>query len=700
MRSLALILLALVPAALAGCADDDTSGTGGTTTGPDDGIEARVAALLGQMTLEEKIEQMHGLQLGPIDDLYWTPDNERLKVPGFRMVDGPRGVRAGKATTFPVGMARGATWDPAIERRVGEAMGEEAAAKGANVLLAPTINTLRHPAWGRAQETYGEDTALLGAMGVAFIQGAQEHVLASAKHLAANSIENSRFTVNVTMDERTLREQYLPHFRRAVEEAHVASVMTAYNKVGGLYCSENPHLLRDVLDGDWAFDGFVESDWVLGTRSTAPAALAGLDIEMPAPLLFGNALLDAVESGEVPESVIDDAVRRILRKKLEFRLDAPTPVDTAVVESAAHVDLAREVEREALVLLKNEAAALPLDAAKLQSLVVVGPLADVVNLGDHGSSDSVPSHAVTPLAGIQERAGNVAVAHVPGPALTAEDEAAIAAADAVIVVAGLTAEDEGEYLGATMPGGGDRHQPDLRLPAEQEALLLAVAAQNPRTIVVLEGGSAIVVRPWVDEVEGLVMAWYPGMEGGHAIADVLFGDASPSGRLPITFPRSVDDLPPFDNESEEVTYGFLHGYRHVDAEGTEPEFPFGFGLSYTTFAYSNLELGSATVPPDGMLSVHVDVTNTGQVAGDEVVQLYVAYQGSAVERAPKDLKAFQRVHLAPAETQNVTLELPARDLAYWDVATGGWVVEPIAYEVHVGPSSRDLPLEGVFSITK
>lgn len=699
MRSLALLFLPLLPALLAGCAGDDASGTGGTTTAPDDGIEARVAALLGQMTLEEKIEQMHGLQLGPIDDLYWTPDNERLQIPGFRMVDGPRGVRAGKATTFPVGMARGATWDPVIERRVGEAMGEEAAAKGANVLLAPTLNTLRHPAWGRAQETYGEDTALLGAMGVAFIRGAQEHVLASAKHLAANSIENSRFTVNVTMDERTLREQYLPHFRRAVEEARVASVMTAYNKVGGLYCSENPHLLRDVLDGDWAFDGFVESDWVLGTRSTAPAALAGLDIEMPAPLLFGNALLDAVEGGEVPESVIDDAVRRILRKKLEFHLDAPAPADTAVVESPAHTDLAREVEREALVLLKNEAA-LPLDPAQIQSLVVVGSLADMVNLGDHGSSDSVPSYAITPLAGIQERAGSVAVAHVPGPALTAEDEAAIAAADAVIVVAGLTAEDEGEYLGATMPGGGDRHQPDLRLPAEQEALLLAVAAQNPRTIVVLEGGSAIVVRPWVDEVEGLVMAWYPGQEGGRAIADVLFGDASPSGRLPITFPRSVDDLPPFDNESEEVTYGFLHGYRHADAEGLEPEFPFGFGLSYTTFAYSNLELGSATVAPDGILSVRVKVTNTGEAAGDEVVQLYVGYQGSAVQRAPRDLKAFQRVHLDPGQAQEVTLEVPARDLAYWDVAGGGWVVEPIAYEVHVGGSSRDLPLEATFSIAQ
>jgi beta-glucosidase len=651
------------------------------------------------MSLEEKVDQMHGSQLGPINDLYWTPDNTRLSIPGFRMVDGPRGVRAGMATTFPVGMARGATWDPALETRVGEAIGLETAAKGGNVILAPTINVLRHPAWGRAQETYGEDTAQVGPMGAAFVEGAQQHVIASVKHFAVYSIEDTRFSVDVTVDERTLREVYLPHFRRAVQDGHAGSVMSAYNSVNGHFCSENPHLLHDILDGEWAFDGFVESDWVLGTHTTAPAALAGLDIEMPAPVLFGAPLVQAVMNGEVPESVIDEAVRRILRKKFEFHLDAPAPVDPSVVESAGHTALTLEVEHEGLVLLKNAGAALPLDRAKVGSIAVVGPLADTVNLGDQGSSNSVPSYAVTPLAGIRDRAGQVTVSHVAGPTLAAADQATIAGAGAAIVVVGLTAQDEGEYLGAGMPGG-DRHDLSLRVSAEQETLVQAVAMLNPRTIVVLEGGSAIVVRPWVDAVEALVMAWYPGQEGGHAIADVLFGDVCPSGKLPLTIPRAASDLPPFVNDQATVTYGFLHGYRWVDAMGETPEFPFGFGLSYTAFSYANLKVDASALKHSagGALSTTFDVKNTGSVAGDEIAELYVGYLGSTIMRPPKDLKAFQRVHLAPGETKTVSLQVNAQDLSYWDVSKSAWVIEPIAYTVQVGGSSRDLPLEASFSV--
>lgn len=665
-----MLLLSLIPAC-------SSVATAPSSSPPGSDLEGRVAELLGKMTLEEKVDQMHGSQLFAVADLWETPDNERLGLRGFRMVDGPRGVRAGKATTFPVAMARGATWDPELERRVGVAMGKETAAKGGSVLLAPTINTMRHPRWGRAQETYGEDTHHLGRMGTAFVLGAQEHVIASVKHLAANSIEETRLEVDVRMDERTLREVYLPHFERVVRDARPGSVMSAYNVLNGQYCSENRHLLTDILRRDWGFDGFVESDWVFGTRSTVPAVMAGLDIEMPSGVHLSFKLVEAVQGGSVPQSVVDESVRRIVRKKLEFVRDHPRPPPPDVVESAEHRALTREVAEKSFVLLRNQGGALPL--SNLASLAVVGGLADAVNLGDKGSSNSVPSSAVTPLAGLRARAGPLPVTYAPGPTLTAEEERAIAAATAAVVVVGLTARDEGERIDRT--SGGDRKT--LLLSSEHEGLVHRVARLNPRTVVVMEGGSAIVVRPWVDEVSGLVMAWYPGQEGGTALARVLFGDTSPSGKLPITFPRDEGQLPSFDNVSKKVEYGFFHGYRFVEKQGAAPEFPFGFGLSYTTFTYTGLRLSAEEIPTTGSTTVSVDVTNAGKVAGDEVVQLFVSAQGSKVERAPRDLRGFARVHLEPGETRTVALPLLARDLAFWDVQSGAFVVEPLTYAIEV-----------------
>ncbi|MBL8744607.1 MAG: glycoside hydrolase family 3 C-terminal domain-containing protein, partial [Myxococcales bacterium] len=521
-------------------------------------------------------------------------------------------------------------------------------------------------AWGRAQETYGEDTVHIGAMGVAFIEGAQEHVLASAKHFAANSIEDTRFDVNVTIDERSLREVYLPHFRRAVVDARVASVMSAYNSVNGRFCSENPALLRDILKGEWAFDGFVESDWVFGVRSTAAAANAGLDIEMPAGSFFGLLLADAVRAGEVDESVIDEAVGRILRKKVEYAEKLEPVLDPAAVESTEHVALAREVARESIVLLKNDPVGpsgppLPL-ATGGGPIVVVGELAAIANLGDTGSSSVTPSEAVDPLAGITARTDREVI-HIPGPTLDATDLATIAAADAAIVVVGLTTQQEGE---GAISEGGDRET--LALPAEQDALVGDVAATATPTIVVLEGGSAIVVRPWIDDVDALLMAWYPGMQGGHAIADVLFGDVAPSGRLPISFPRAEADLPPFDHTSLEVEYGFLHGYRYLDANGSQPELPFGFGLSYTTFGYDGLVVEPSAIDASGELRIAIDITNEGDRDADEVVQLYVRKDVSDYERAPRDLRAFRRVHLAAGDTKTVELTLPVGELAVYDVS--------------------------------
>lgn len=669
-----------------GCASDD--------------LEAKVGALLARMTLAQKIAEMHGAALTTKDGLWRAGGDDALGIPSFTMTDGPRGVRVGKASAFPVGMARGATWDPELERRVGLAIGLETAAKGGNVLLAPTMNLLYHPGWGRAQETYSEDSFHMGLMALAFVGGVQNHVLASAKHFAVNDIEDSRFTVSANLSERTLHEVYLPHFRRVVTEAKVASVMSAYNRVNGVYCAENPELLSDTLKGAWGFTGFVESDWVLGTRSTAPSLRAGLDIEMPGALYYGPALADAVAAGDIDERAIDEAVRRILRQKLCFGLEAPAAIDPNVVESAEHAALAREVAEKSIVLLKNDAHSLPL-AADTQKIAIVGALADVANLGDRGSSSVTPTQAVSPYAGIRARVADGELVLIASDEPSESDLANIAAADVAIVVAGLTYQDEGEFIPAAQESegfatGGDRTS--LNLPAAKERLIRTVAARAKRTVVVLEGGSAIVVEPWIDSVSALVMAWYPGMQGGAALAGVLFGDTNPSGKLPVTFARSLDQLPAWDVHADEVAYDVLHGYRRLDASGAEPRYAFGFGLSYTSFALGRLQLDRTLASAADVVRVSVDVYNSGARAGAEVVQLYVSYRGSAVDRAPKDLRGFRRVELEPGQVQTVQFELPVSELAYYDERTHGFAVEPLEYVLHAGTSSRDLPLSAVLRV--
>jgi beta-glucosidase len=610
------------------------------------------------------------------------------------MADGPRGVGTVEgATTFPVGMARGATWDPGVEQRVGAAMGRELRAAGGNVLLAPTINILRHPSWGRSQETYGEDVHHLSRMGVAFVEGVQQYVLANPKHYAANSIEDTRFELDVTIDERTLREIYLPHFRAAVLEGGAASVMSAYNSVNGQFCGENEQLLNQILKTEWGFDGFVLSDWLFGTHSTLGSALNGLDLEMPVANVYGNRLLAAVRSGDVPESIIDDAVRRMVRKKLQHRLDEPSDLDESVLANDEHLALAREAAIKGSVLLKNESSALPLDEGSLTRIAVIGILADTPNTGDTGSSSTKPSFVVTPLQGIEEAVGaGVTIDHVAKDVIESADAAVIEAADAAIVVTGLTAEDEGEGLIAA----GDRV--DLDLSAERIQLIKDVAAIHDRTIVVLEGGGAITMGGWLPDVEALLMVWYPGQMGGHAVADLLFGHANPSGKLPITFPTGLNQLPPFDNESLEVTYDYFHGYRYVDRNGSNPEFPFGFGLSYTTFTIDNLRSSQTQARTGDVVSFRAEVTNTGTVAGEEVVQLYVSYPGSSVERAERELKGFAKVVLDPGETRTVQIDLPVNSLAYYDVTQQAWALEGLEHEVHVGTSSRDLPLSTTLSV--
>jgi beta-glucosidase len=655
-------------------------------------IETKAHHLLAQMSLEEKVAQMSGdapLLSGMLEMMrgYNTRpiragENRRLGIPGIRFSDGPRGVVMYHSTCFPVSMARGATWDTELEARVGDAIGVEARSQGANFFGGVCINLLRHPAWGRAQETYGEDPYHLGEMGAALVRGVQRHVMACVKHYALNSIENTRFKVDVRVDERTLREIYLPHFKRCLDEG-AAAVMSAYNKVNGVYCGHHAHLLRDILKREWSFTGLVMSDFVFGIRDAKAAANGGLDIEMPFRWHYAARLQRLVEQGEVPESVIDEAVLRILRCKIRFaQVGEAGRYGPQAVVSDEHRTLAREVAQKSIVLLKNDA--------------VNGRPVLPRNIGDHGSSMVRPPHVVTPLQGIRAAVGRTVEVAFHDGRNTASAAQAACAADIAIVIAGYTHREEGENIGYQL-AGGDR--PSLTLSRHDEALIQAVAAAQANTVVVLIGGSALITEAWQNQVPAILMAWYPGMEGGHAIADIVFGKVNPSGKLPCVFPKSEKHLPFFDRHAESIEYGYYHGYRLMDKEGYEPAFPFGFGLSYTTFEYRRLQLDQAEVAADGSLRVSVEITNAGLRAGDEVAQLYVGYEGAQVDRPVKDLKGFARVHLEPGETKRVELVLPIQRLAYYDEAQARWVIEPITYRVYVGPSSRtDVLLAGRFRV--
>jgi len=678
--------------------------------GPEE-IEAKARDWLDQMNLDEKIDQMSGstpLFSGLIEMLraynfrpFPAGENRRLGIPGLQFSDGPRGVVVNHSTCFPVSIARGATWEPELEERVGDAIGVEARSVGANFFGGVCINLLRHPAWGRAQETYGEDPFHLGEMGAALVRGVQRHVMACIKHYAANSMENARFQVDVQISERTLREVYLPHFQRCVDEG-VAAVMSAYNQVNGEYCGHNAHLLRDILKNEWGFAGFVMSDFVFGVRDAKAAALGGLDIEMPFPMHFRKRLKPLIEAGEVPEAVVDEAVLRILRQKLRFaQIGEPERYGPQAVVCVEHQALAREVAQKAIVLLKNDPVGktdkplLPIDPARVRRIALIGRLITAVNTGDNkGSSHVRPPYVVTPLQGMQAAVQGQIELLVDEGRTVATAITAARRADLAVIVAGYTDRDEGEYMFAV---GGDRDT--LTLSAHDEALIRAVAAANPHTVVVLIGGGAIVTEAWRDRVAAILMAWYPGMEGGHALADVLFGKVNPGGKLPCIFPKSATQLPFFDKNARRIAYGYDHGYRLLDKNGETPAFPFGFGLSYTTFAFSHLRLDRAEIGPEDMLKVSVEVTNTGRIAGTETVQLYVGYPGSPVDRPVKELKGFAKVKLEPGETQPVAFELPARRLACYDETRQRWVVEPVQHAVFVGPSSAagDL-LRGEFRI--
>lgn len=653
------------------------------------------------MTLDEKLGQMRGVfglhGLTPFTYGCFRPFRtkgvRRLGIPPLIFSDGPRGIVHSRSTCFPATIGRGASWDPDLEYRIGRAMGMEALRVGANACGAVCINLLRHPGWGRAQETYGADTVHVGTLGAGLVKGLAEYVMPVVKHFACNSIENSRFRVSVNIDERTLREVYLPHFKVCVD-AGAAVVMSAYNRVNGVYCGENVHLLKDILKGEWGFKGFVISDWFLGCRNTVASIGAGLDVEMPQGYYFlPHRIKRALKRGDITGEMIDDATGRILRMKMRFGFATNAPRKKIDIDWNAHADLALESARKSIVLLKNENKVLPLERNKIKTLAVIGSLAKHDNLGSRGSTDVKPQWFITPLDGIRRVSGpETEVVYSRG----GKEALALAKrADAVVIIDGLTRRDEGEYF--PLMGGGDRIR--LELSPAKEKLIKEVAAANKRCAVVLIGGSAICTSSWIHKVPSVLMAWYPGMQGGRAIAEILFGDENPSGKLPLSFPESTAQAPPLDNVSDEVTYDFRHDYRFYDTKGIVPQFSFGHGLSYTSFEYGSLLIEHQNVHNGDTLKFSFILRNTGDRAGRETTQIYIGGENSKNHPCVmKELKAFKKVYLEPGEQKNIVMEIPVQDFSFYDAEHHQWLVEKRDYRILVGTSSRDIKLIGTFSV--
>ncbi len=651
---------------------------------------------------------------------------ERVGLPGIRFSDGPRGAVVGNATAFPVSMARGATWDPDLEERVGDAIGRELRAVGANFTGAVCVNLLRHPAWGRAQETYGEDPHHVGEMGAAFTRGLQRHVMACVKHFACNSMENARFTVDIEVDDVALHEVYLPHFRRIVDEG-VASVMSAYNSVNGDWCGQNRRLLTDLLRDEWGFEGFVISDFIFGLRDAARSLGAGLDIEMPFRMIRTKDLPTALENGAASWDDVDRAVTRLVATLLRFDdvLSAPAP-DRSVLGSVEHRELAREVARRSVVLLRNEPVdglpLLPLPA-DTSMIAVIGQLAATVNIGDGGSSDVWDLDCHTVLDGL--RAAATEVVYDGGTDLEAA-AASAADADVALVVVGYTHLDEGEYIGdidmslldlfppadepevvalmaaalqdlppTTKPPhlasrsrgfstGGDRSS--LRLPDGDVRLIRAVAVANPRTIVAIQAGSAVITSEWIESVPAVVQSWYGGSRAGEGLADVLFGVVNPSARLPFTVPVDDADLPPFDAAATSFRYDRWHGWWHLSRTGRTPAYPFGFGLSYTTFTVEDVTL----TWDERVIHLQGSIRNTGDHDGADVVQVYAEL---ADPDAPDRLIGFKRVEVAAGNEARFGLVIPLDRLATWDPDPNRWKPPSGHHRIRIARNATDHAVE-------
>ncbi len=679
--------------------------------------EGQIDSLVRQMTLEEKVSLLSGKDTWhtvPVArEIGWAKEG----IPSLVMTDGPHGVRPsepetgrrmGPTTAFPTGVSMAASWNPELVERVGVALGEETRAMGCQILLGPCVNIVRHPLAGRNFESYSEDPFLAGEIGVAWVKGVQSQgVGTSLKHFACNNQEIERFRGSSVVDERTLREIYLAQFEKIVKEADPWTVMCSYNRINGVYASQNAHLLRNILKEEWGYQGVVISDWG-ANHTTVESVLGGLDIEMPGPArYYGDFLVHAVNTWQIDEAVIDESVRRIIRLILKAGLPGEAAhqgeglskrpeQDTPEVNTPEHQALARELAEEAITLLKNDRNVLPFDARKLRRLAVIGPNAAEMQVGGGGSSAVTPPYQVNPLDALRQKLdGKVEIAYEQGCGYQAGPEAEriqkaaglAGSADAVVVFAGMPKYFESE--------GSDR--PHMALPGPQAELIRAVAAANPKTVVVINAG-APVEMPWIDDVAAVLLAYYPGLEGGNAITRILLGEVAPSGKLPVTFPKRLEDTPAFINYpgGMEVHYGegIFVGYRYYDAKDIEPLFPFGHGLSYTTFDYRDLQAPSE-VEIGKPVRVSLQVKNTGNCAAKEIVQLYVGDRQASLARPVKELKGFRKLMLQPGEAQTIEFSLDSRAFAFYDPHRKEWIVEPGEFEILVGSSSRDIRVKKI-----
>ena len=651
-----------------------------------------IDSILQNMTLEEKAALCTGASP------WTTTPIDRLGVPSLLMTDGPHGIRLSSnpqamasqslpATCFPTASCLASTWNTALIQAMGAALGEEAISLGVGLLLGPGANMKRSPLGGRNFEYFSEDPFLSGEMSASLIDGIQSKgVGTSLKHYAANNQEYQRFTMDAEIDERTLREVYLPAFETAVKKAKPWSVMCAYNKVNGTLCSEHHELLTDLLKSEWGFDGLVVSDWG-AVQDRVKSLSAGLDLEMPGPQSRRvQAVIDAVISGELDQSVLDDSVLRIL--KIVFKA-AETPKGRQF-DVDGHHEMARRIAGEGMVLLKNRGI-LPLKNPR--HIAVIGHSAQQAYYQGGGASHINPTRVDTPLLELQKAAGDAGLTYAKGyPADGSTSQEMILeaveiarSADVAILYIAPPALKESE--------GYDRT--DLDLSPQQIALIHAVAVVQSNTVVVLNNGAPVVMSEWIDEVAAVLEAWMMGQAGGGAIADVLFGKTNPSGKLAETFPLKLTDTPAYINwpgENSTVRYGegLFVGYRYYNARQIPVLFPFGHGLSYTTFTFGNARVSSTTCRDMDGPTVSVDVTNTGKIAGKEVVQLYVHDQKSSLVRPPKELKGFAKVELQPGETKTVSIPLGFRSFAYFDPRYGQWITEDGEFDVLIGSSSADI----------
>lgn len=655
-------------------------------------LEQRIKDLLSRLTLKEKFKLLAGRHR------WETKPIKRLKIEPFLMTDGPHGVAPHSSndkecTYFPVGICRAATWNPELSFQFGKALAEEVREIGSHMILGPGVNINRTPLCGRTFEYQTEDPYLNKKLAIPVIKGVQgERIAACIKHYICNNQEKNRYTYSAEVSQRALEEIYFPAFKAAVKEADVWSVMGSYNKINGTYGCAHHKLLKEVLMDDWGFKGFVVSDWNAThlIENLEDCLKARMSLEMPRAKKYKTRYLkEAFSEGKISEDLIDDNVRRLLRVMFLVGLfDNPENLPKGSRNTSKHQLISRKIAEEGIVLLKNEGNFLPLEMNTIKKIAIKGPNADKKMAEGGGSSAVKPPYEITPYIGLKEKcAGKLDII----------DD--VVEADAVFLVLGLNHEEKNDVE------NWDRN--NLELPQEQMDLIDDTNKKNEKIIIILVNGGPIKMEGWIDKAKSIIEAWYPGQEGGNVLADIVFGDVNPSGKLPITFPKNLADSPAHISEkrypgNEEVYYeeGIFVGYRFFDKEETEPLFPFGFGLSYTNFSYDNLELNKSGFSGNEKLTISLEIKNVGNRPGTEIIQLYIQEINPVIERPKKELKGFKKISLKPNQKRKIYFEIGKADLAYYDEKMQSWNVNDGKFNVLVGSSSRDIRLEKSFEYQK